>query len=183
MWLCLSFQGWWCDILGYDAPQDMILLLELIDVLLEVHYFLSKFSCNSQSSLHPRVLHSCGRTSDTLFHILIRKKSNIGRDNRVWNSRALQFSHCESSSEAGSDFLILFHGFYPLQIVLHLFLRGWPKEVKIVVCHWSRCRMRHPALPDWLLRRHPALICSSNSSKHKHDIFAWYGSQNPRKVI
>ena len=42
-------------------------------------------SCNSQISLHPRVLHSCGRTSNTLFHIFIREKFNIGRDDRGWN--------------------------------------------------------------------------------------------------
>ena len=76
----------------------------------------------------------CGRTSDTLLHIFIRKKSNIGRDNRVWNSRALQFSHCESSSESRSDLLILLHGIYPFQISLHLFLRCWPKVVSIAVC-------------------------------------------------
>ena len=37
----------------------------------------------------PWMLHSCGRTSNTLFHIFIIKKSNIGRDDRVWISWAL----------------------------------------------------------------------------------------------
>ena len=129
------------------------------------------------------MLHSCGRTSNTLFHIFIRKESRIGRDDQVWNCWALKFLHRESSSETRSNLLILLHGIYPFQVGLHLFLRWWPKVVSITIFSWSRCQMRHPALPDWLLRRHLALICGSNSSKQRPGIFAWCGGQNLREVI
>ena len=44
MGLFLLLHGWCYDLLGDDAPQDTILLLELIDLLLEVHYFLTELT-------------------------------------------------------------------------------------------------------------------------------------------
>ena len=42
----VSFVGGGDDGVVDDALQDTVLLLELIDLLLEVHYFLAKLSCN-----------------------------------------------------------------------------------------------------------------------------------------
>ena len=44
MYLLLFLRRWGCDILGDDAPQDTILFLQLIDLLLEVHYFLTELT-------------------------------------------------------------------------------------------------------------------------------------------
>ena len=35
---------WWCDILGDDTPQDTILFLGLIELLLEIHYLLTELT-------------------------------------------------------------------------------------------------------------------------------------------
>ena len=47
MWLYLFLRRWWCDILGYDTPQDTILLLELVDLPLKIHYFLMELTRDS----------------------------------------------------------------------------------------------------------------------------------------
>ena len=52
MYSSLFLRCWWCNILGNDFLEDAVLLLKLIDLVYEIHYFLTELAGDGQSTIN-----------------------------------------------------------------------------------------------------------------------------------